>query len=168
MVDNINQEFQYKYIGFWKRVLAILIDIIFLIPIAILYLKTYKYFVSHKMIAPVLIYYILIYAYHIFFITKYGGTPGKLLTKIKIVNKNCENLSIKQVLLRYSPQILGTLIFLIMNFYNLNSEQNKVLKLINSLIGYFTMADVLVIVFDNKKRAIHDYIAGSFVISKKL
>ncbi|MBB6218716.1 putative RDD family membrane protein YckC [Anaerosolibacter carboniphilus] len=156
-----------EYVGFWKRVLASILDIIILSPVLFFYMKHYIYFMENKLFLPVLLYTILSYCFQVFFQVRYGGTPGKLITKIRIVNDNGQYISVLQSLTRLSPQLVSTILSFIANFFILNGVVNRILLLIVNLFTFFFLIDVLAVVFNKKKRAIHDYIANTYVVTKQ-
>ncbi len=132
-----------KYAGFWIRVLASLIDTVWLgllmyIPLwlaitAGLDKDSVAYssiFVGFQYIIPALLV--------IFLWVKYQGTPGKRLLKLKVVDaKTGEATSPEKYLLRY----VGYFVSMIPLF-----------------IGYFMVG------FDKKKQGLHDKMAGTVVI----
>jgi uncharacterized RDD family membrane protein YckC len=156
-----------EYAGFWKRVLAFILDMIVLSPVLFFYMKYYKYFVDNKIVLPVLLYTILSYSFQVFFDVKYGGTPGKLIAKVRIVNSDGQYITILQSIWRLSPQLVANILFIIGHFFISSEGINRVLSPIENVISYFYFIDVLVIVFNKKKRAIHDYIANTYVVTKQ-
>ena len=75
--------------------------------------------------------------YSIFFVAKYGATPGKMACKIKIVNEDGSNLSVGKAAGRFFAELLS---------------------MFTCYIGYLMAA------FDDEKRALHDRVAGTRVI----
>jgi uncharacterized RDD family membrane protein YckC len=66
-----------------------------------------------------------------------GGTPGKLILRMRIVNEKGEYIGIPMAILRYIGKILSGMIL---------------------CIGYFMIA------WDKKKQGLHDKIAQTYVI----
>jgi len=179
-----------KYVGLGKRLLAFLIDAC--IWYSLLYLlkesflkKIYFAELMNVIIIDVIISLVL-FSIVTFFIVKYGGTPGKILLKIKILRINGINLSIGRACLRQLIYITSTIIFTLKQYYTVSIFM-FVDKKLNS--GNFTnfydfgtyvpmltisgfmwfvivVADVLLILATKRKRAIHDYLAGSIVVQK--
>lgn len=75
--------------------------------------------------------------YSIFFVAKYGATPGKMACKIRIVNEDGSNLSTGKAAGRFFAELLS---------------------MFTCYIGYIMAA------FDDQKRALHDRVAGTRVI----
>ncbi|WP_420316589.1 RDD family protein [Ekhidna sp.] len=75
--------------------------------------------------------------YIIFESSKYRATPGKILTKIKIANSDYKKASLLKVVLRNISKFLSLLI---------------------------CFSGFVLIFFDGKRRALHDYIGGTLVL----
>ena len=185
--ENIQQTiYDYKPVGFWKRALAGLIDFIFTMPLMIF---IYPIFITltlqEKSLLPYFLYMILSYGIAIFLIVRFGGSIGKILLKIKIVNAEGRHLSAKQAVLRQTFSVLGTIIFSA-KLYNLMyiispSEiphgYSEIGRLMSNKVGKYNLLEninlVLIFIdgiwllFNKRKRALHDYIAGTFVVKKE-
>lgn len=78
------------------------------------------------------------FAYHIGFeVSKWHATPGKKWAKIKVQNSSLKKLRVDQVVLRNISKIISLVLF----------------------FGGFIM-----IIFDAKKRGLHDFIGGTIVL----
>jgi uncharacterized RDD family membrane protein YckC len=177
----MEEEVKIQYVGFWTRILVNIIDIILLIPIIFVYQFIMKLSLESRSVIPITIYYIILYLYLIFMMVRFGGTPGRLILKTKITNVNGEKLSVLQAFLRLITYIPSSIAFIvsiqfvinqinmeglqgkeIMEFYKLKKESN----IFNSIGSILLLIDILWILFNKKKRALHDYLAGSFVVYK--
>jgi uncharacterized RDD family membrane protein YckC len=79
-------------------------------------------------------------SYYVFFVGRYGATPGKMALKLRVVRSDLSKVSYLRALGRYFAQALsGTLFYL----------------------GYIMAG------FDSEKRALHDYICDTRVIKRK-
>src|SRR3989344_605939 len=126
-----------KYGGFWIRLVAALLDgVIFGVPLAIIS-------VLSTLAGVAKLYYVVYLGVIILTIyldgTK-GGTPGKLILGLKIVNEKGDVIGIPSAILRYIGKIVSGLIL---------------------CIGYIMIA------FTDKKRGLHDMIANTYVIKTK-
>jgi uncharacterized RDD family membrane protein YckC len=155
----------YTYVGFWKRVCAFLLDSLFLSPFIYFYVISYKHYIENRMIGPVIIYYVFYFCYHIIFNAKSGGTPGKLVLKYRIINEEGNLLSMPKAFLRYSIYLPQTVILLLSKFVFVTPV--PIMDFVDAIFTIFIMVDVLFIVFNKKKRALHDYIAKTYVITYK-
>ncbi len=128
-----------QYAGFWIRTFATIIDSVLVILLMIPLMMMLGLGESSQIFSPmdIGINLLIIVATIIFWITK-GATPGKMVTKVKIVDANTGGeLSVGQSVIRYIGYIIGT---------------------IPLLLGFFWIA------FDKKKQGWHDKMAGTVVI----
>jgi len=182
-MDNLEQ---FEYVGFGKRVLIALIDVaisgIAFYPITV---QIIKFSFKHRTILPEVLYSLFWMAFLIFLIVKFGGTPGKLLLGVRIVNKQGSFISIPAAILRRSltfPFLINSFlkmkyVFTTMPLSETPQTFREISRAIDSYGGiYITIGmslsliffiDIGVILFNKKKQAIHDFMAGSFVVSKK-
>ena len=135
---------RYQYAGFWVRAVASLIDtvviLIFTWPL-LYWVYGSEIFSSTAMVkgsADVLLSYVFPLLFTITLWIKFGGTPGKRILKIKILDeKTGQHLTLAKSLLRY----IGYFVSIFTLF-----------------IGFFWVA------FDQKKKGWHDHIAGTIVV----
>ena len=163
MTETIN----IKYQTFLKRLGATIIDAVIFLPVL---------FLSNEIFGPdpeksigwQIIQNGIYYAYSIIAHTLYGQTIGKRLTSIKVVQNEDETklLSFYQAFLRDS---IGVAIFLLQLFILvLNYGDTEIGEQIISLSTLvWIIAEMVTMLFNNKRRSIHDYIAKSVVINNK-
>lgn len=138
---------QFRYAGFWIRVVASFIDgvimqivrLIVLVPAGI---EAYRFTprrtpLTGAEIAATGILYAIQIAYYVYFNSQKGATPGKMALGLKIVRSNGEPISVGLAFGRYFAQILDALIL---------------------CIG-FMMAG-----WDDQKRTLHDRICDTRVV----
>lgn len=139
---------QLRYAGFWIRFVAKFIDGLILgVPlIAIMFFVGMRAAANPGSGMPDIVglvaqlgYYVLNMIYVIFFIGKYGATPGKMACKLRVVMGNGEKVSYGRATGRFFAEILSGLI---------------------CYIGYIMVA------FDAEKRALHDHICNTRVVLK--
>tara|TARA_Y100000766_G_scaffold273816_1_gene275114 strand:+ start:261 stop:713 length:453 start_codon:yes stop_codon:yes gene_type:complete len=132
------------YAGFWLRFGATLIDsvifaVVLMVPLALIYGE--NYWIDETMVHgvwDVLLSYVVPFIATFWFWRRFLGTPGKMVLRLRVVDaRTGEPLPVGQCVLRY--------------------------------IGYFVSALPLClgfiwVVFDARKQAWHDKIAGSVVI----
>jgi len=142
----------FRYAGFWIRVLAKLLDGLIL---GIVFIPPLLYFIFRNMGAGFgappsremqlvqvvfqLGYMLVNFAYGIFFLGKFGATPGKMACKIQVVTAEGAKITYARAAGRVFAEILSGII---------------------CYIGYFMVA------FDSQKRALHDHICNTRVIYK--
>lgn len=179
-----------KYIGFRKRLLAFLIDAC--IWYSIIYILRQfdleKMFITHwvHLIIIEITKAILLSCIVTFFIVKYGGTPGKILLNIRIVSIRGGNLSIGRAILRQIITITSTITLALQQYYIISmyviidkAVQSgdfssfydfRIDVLVLTITGFILpvvfLSDVLLILSNKRKRAIHDFLANSIVVQK--
>lgn len=167
------------YAGFSLRVQALLTDLIIYLPIWI------GIFFLNKVERTYLIYtslfsYTFFVFYYVILVYRFEGTPGKRLAKIKIKKKNGKRIGIKEVILREIVNffLAGFLSFGYVITYiklpdaNYSYEHFKSLKpnwypYADWLHSIWLWSEIIVILLNKRKRALHDYIAGTVVIKDK-
>ncbi|OMD41266.1 hypothetical protein BSK56_27805 [Paenibacillus borealis] len=163
------------FVGFWKRILVSLLDFIILaIPAYYLSRWSLASAENYNSLIPLLLEWVALAAFNIFMVVKYGGTPGRLLLKTRIVNGSGAYPTVKQSVIRYSLYLINSLLAVVIT-------SNE--KMISSLSGYFSdwanlnnglneilgliiIADCLIIVVTRYNRALHDMMAGTYVVNK--
>lgn len=143
-----------NYAGFWIRVAAAIIDGLILgVPFAIVFLILFSAVLfpaiaSNKGAPPQLglfpsliqlVFLGVSMMYKIFFLGKYGATPGKMACKIKVVTSDGEKISYGRATGRFFAELLSGMI---------------------CYIGY------IIVAFDDQKRALHDHICNTRVVYK--
>lgn len=178
--NGINQD---VYAGFWIRVAAKLFDFIVLLPVTglVFYINSISKSASIDVLIPNLLFGL---AFEVVLVKIYGGTPGKLIMGLKIIQKNGDNVDWKASFYRYSVEfflaILGVYVmFLTLNLIDDSTyasmgflKRNQLMSTINPIpakiqswtdfIWYFSGA--IVLISNARKRTTHDFIAGTVVI----
>jgi len=176
---------QFEFIGYDKRFFAATIDAAIGVALSIVVMTIIKPYTG--IIYSQFLVNMLLAISWLLLIVKYGGTPGKLLLRIRIVNKQGTFISLSSALLRLLLTflvIINSLLKYYHAFAGLPLSENpqtlrEIFHAIRSYGGvYNTIERVLFVLFlidvgiillrNNKKnRAIHDFIAGSYVITKE-
>jgi uncharacterized RDD family membrane protein YckC len=179
-------ERNFEYVGFWKRVLAALVDAAIgfaLMPVTI---PLMNFCFERKTIIPELIYSIVWTIIWMWLIVRFGATPGKLVIKARIIRNDGKYLNWGRAFLR---MLIPCLIMSINSYLmlwmsittcppeiHINSfmemgrvmnEYGRPFSTIGNFLSIIIYIDILVILFNKKKRAIHDFVAGSYVVTKK-
>jgi uncharacterized RDD family membrane protein YckC len=125
--------------------------------------------------------------YMIYLPKRYGGTPGKLVTGLKIIKVDGSDITWNEAFLRYSVSLGFALlmapatIFALMQAdaetYNAMgwTQQNAYLQSFAPVYQWifiwaafaWVIAEVIVYFADDRNRAIHDKLAGTVVIKKR-
>lgn len=176
-LDNHVQS-EIQYIGFWKRVLMHILDLLIIgVPAVSLYRFSLNTSIKIDSIFPFVIYWLLFCGFYVFMAVKFGGTPGKLLSKARIVDKDGNILHIGSAVIRYLLFFLYSIIMVIKLKEGIDLKVNSndishflsthkgIISSIGNFIGVITFVECLTVAFNNKKRAGHDFAARSYVIS---
>ena len=164
---------EYKYKTFWPRFLAGFIDGLIFIPMA--FFSDWLFGLELNGVVN-FIYYALIHTLSYYFYTvymhgKFGQTIGKMLMKIKVSKVNGEPFTYKRALYRDSVIIGAAILILFIEAGPILSGINPFLAtegsqsfqvLIWVQLAWF-MIEFMTMLTNNKRRAVHDFIAGSVV-----
>jgi uncharacterized RDD family membrane protein YckC len=171
------------YAGFWRRLGAGLVDFIVLLPLLLIYVKASSYSKTVTLILFVLATFSFS-AYNIFFHARWGQTLGKMLFGIKVIKISGEVIGVKEALRRNSIDLALSVFALTARivalsripdgeYYQLD-RQEMALKLReltpvwakweDVASNIWIWSEVVVMLFNEKKRALHDFLAGTVVI----
>ena len=174
------------FVGFGPRLGAALLDLLVLLPITggVMYFTFFSpnitgyfaLFLLSVLIKPVCE-------------KMFGGTPGKLLLKQKVVAKEGVGLSWGQAFMRYLPWAVGAIFTAYMQ-YNVFSipgledadgfiEYQEIVQeyqmenggalmtIVQSVVGFLPLISAFFILGNKKKQAAHDILAETYVVSTK-
>jgi uncharacterized RDD family membrane protein YckC len=170
--------------GFWLRVGAKIIDFLVLSPIVGL---TYwlsslsRYFYLWSVIPSML----LALFYSVYLVRRYGGTPGKLLLKLRVQMADYSPVTFKAALIREAPMMLmGAASSLGLGLAAIGMddaaykaygffERSTVLAasgaewvpIVSWVINGWTWVAVIVMLVNKRRRAVHDFLAGTVVVN---
>jgi len=175
-----------KYAGFGKRFVAMFGDGIFgivaLSPVWIAQIYGGKWLYCGGNIVNQL----LCDGLLIFFLAKWGKSPGKYMANIRVLTVDLKPIGWREALLRHSVQMLLSIAALVMGyravagvsaaeFDSMNFSERAVLQSGSGgfqqfIIGcslLWTLSEIVFLLFNKKKRALHDFIAGTVVIEEE-
>lgn len=171
-----------RYAGFWQRALATIIDGVVLLMFMPLANILIVYSFEHQSLFPQFYNSFFIYGVGLFMIIQFGGTPGKLFLGLRIVNEKKQFISINSSVLRSLLTLIFILIYSLQfryaflnapnlaRHYTLNevayfvNSYGGVYKIINLSLFALYVADLMAITFNSEKRALHDFVAGTYVV----
>ncbi len=175
-----------EYGGFWRRVGALLIDFLILSPLLVItyfgvqYSKLFYvwYFVPGILLALF---------YQVWLVQKNGGTPGKRILGMRIALVGGGQITPKAALLRYS--VIGTLTViqqfaLLLATRNIRDEAYYPLgylqksmamaaaappyySVVTRMLGVWMLAVAISMLCNHRRRALHDFIAGTVVLRER-
>lgn len=173
------------YAGFWKRFGAGIVDMVVFIPFVFLF-NLQNISLAVAMLTAV-VWYALYYAYVVYFHYKFGATLGKMATGVRVTLPNGGRIGLKQALLRSSVDI-GFGIFAVaaqvIALSNADADQylnagwldrsTYLIPLLPAWYGIVNMgstvwywSEFIVLLFNRRKRSLHDFIAGTVVIHQE-
>jgi len=172
--------------GFWRRFGAIWIDLIVLLPFLILfeYLESLHRTVRFFTVVPSTLFF---WAYQIYFHARWGATVGKMVTGVQITRLDGTPIGYREALKRFSvDSVLGLWMIAAQlfalsrmtdgDFANLawleRTEHLATLmpawyKPLTYLQSAWFWSECIVLLTNKRRRALHDFIAGTVVIKKK-
>ncbi|MCU4677718.1 RDD family protein [Catenovulum sp. 2E275] len=174
------------YAGFWKRFGAALIDMLVFIPFMVMFHFTQGLSIFSAMVT-IVVSSLLFSAYTVYFHYKFGATLGKMAVGIRITFPDGSKIGLKQALLRSSVD-LGVAFFMVLAqaLAITNADPEIYLNagfmeraeyiiplfpawygLVNTVSQLWFWSEFLVLLFNKRKRAIHDFIAGTVVIKQE-
>jgi uncharacterized RDD family membrane protein YckC len=174
------------YAGFWKRFGAAIVDTLVFIPFMVVFHFTQGLSILSAM-ATIVVSSLLFSAYTVYFHYKFGATLGKMAVGIKITFPDGSKIGLKQALLRSSVD-LGFAFFMVLAqvIAITNADPNIYLNagfmaraeyimplfpawygLVSTVSQLWFWSEFLVLLFNKRKRAIHDFIAGTVVIKQE-
>jgi uncharacterized RDD family membrane protein YckC len=155
-----------KYQTFWRRVGASILDSLILTPVnwgvsfVFLLVGTAPVMLSWAVPGFIaVLYYILMHYYG-------GQTLGKMAARVKVLDDSETPVNLGQAIIRSLPQLLP--VMFAVSFSTAGESSAHLIEfwasLIYGLTGLFFIADVAVCLFNEKRRALHDLIAGTVVV----
>ena len=173
------------YSGFWSRLGANLLDMLISTPFILLltYINSLSLHIYFFTLIPNLVF---LFWYHIYMPKRYGGTPGKIIAGIKIVKLDSSFIGWKESFLRHSVFLTLSIISIAMTVISILRADHEIYSnlprlerigylsslspgtnLISALSNIWIWSEVVVLLINKRKRAIHDYIAGTVIIKTK-
>ena len=174
------------YAGFWRRLGALLVDGFVLAPFTVMFVWLDGLSMSSAMVALVASA-TLGEGYILYFHSRFGATLGKMVTNIKVTLPNGSPIGFTEAFLRSSVglgfSMVGTFGYLSM-LVNADAEQYLSLGWIERaeyrstlvpawhenvlvLSHLWLWSEAVFLLFNERKRALHDLIAGTVVIHKR-
>ena len=178
---------EYVYVGLWKRFCARVVDAFVLAPILIAF-----YFLpmvdKGLAIFIEIVLSVLAFMYPVYCHAKYGATIGKFALKIRVTKPDGTKINWKEAWLRSAVDMIFTLISLYVIILMLMMiDRERYIEIQNTIersqfiVSYYPdwyptlgnfqnvwlWLNVIVLFFNKRKRAIHDFIAGTVVVYKE-
>lgn len=175
------------YAGFWKRFCAIFFDAFILLPISfsLFWLEGFDKTLAIFVVIPSAA---LRAMYDVFFNACYGGSPGKLAVGIRVTKPNGSKIGWREAVARSSVDLIFALVILYFHVWALTQigeaeysnvsgifEQGRLIQShrpswaskVDILVRVWVWSELIVLLLNERRRALHDFIAGTIVIRKK-
>jgi uncharacterized RDD family membrane protein YckC len=161
-----------RYDTFSPRFCAAIIDGLILLPVGFLLDAAAEASLPLVAYTALLLDQAVMFAYSIYLHGTYGQTIGKWLMKVKVLSVDENRLTMKQAFLRDSIGLSLAVVYLIYAippvFSGVSPRSREFGESIPTLIwsvGLLTTAlEVITMLTNAKRRALHDFIAGSVVV----
>lgn len=159
-----------KYQTFFLRFVALLIDSFIMLPLFVFdqwfreaefpHLFFYFWIPLSSLVFPI---------YSITMNAKFGQTLGKMWVKVKVVDVLEKPISLHQAILRDTPQLIFNTAAIVIGIIALPYDENAAemmyaFGIFNVVAGIWGMADIMVFLLNDRRRALHDLIAGTIVV----
>jgi len=181
-LDGINDSI---YGGFGERLGALLLDGLITIPLILFsqYLNSTEKDMFFYTVIPNLMFTI---GYYVYLPKMYGGTPGKLIMGIKILKINGAEIGWKEAFMRHLVVLLLTIFSSVLMIHAileadhttfddlswftqleyLMSFSPLLFSIYSWLTNIWTWGELIVLLTNPRKRALHDYMAGTVIVKK--
>jgi len=166
-----------KYRTFWPRLGAMFLDGAVLAPFAWFDQLIWNHTAHAVILLPWAVLYLLIsVVYEVLFVAMYGQTLGKMACGVRIYDMSGKSVSVTQALLRQIVPILAVPYFALIQAQNIlgghlaNRALGDVLwgfKTFFALMLGWLLLEIVTMLTNRKRRAVHDFIAGTVVIRER-
>jgi uncharacterized RDD family membrane protein YckC len=183
----INYAGERVYAGFWRRFCALWVDFFIVMPLAffLLWLEGFDKTLAIIITIPSTA---LFSMYHVYFNARYGGTPGKLAVGIRVTRPNGSKIGWTEAIARSAVDMVFALVMLCLQVWALIQisgedysnatgffERATLLRSyrpawgsqINIVQQVWIWSELIILLLNKRKRALHDFIAGTIVIRKE-
>lgn len=167
------------YKNFWRRVGATFLDGLIMLPFGLV-----PFFLVRTDFTMGLVSYLALIPfglfYQVWFPVRYGATPGKMAFGLKIMTVELEPIGWDQALRRNAPQFALSIVSCMLGVQTLLANREAIpamdltafgllmgsgsMKSVSTLSHIWMYSEWLTMLFNPKRRAIHDFIGGTVVV----
>ena len=174
---------QLRYAGFWPRLAALLLDMLIMLPLTLLVFwgsERYRLFLLYCFVPSTL----FGLFYGVYLVRRFGGTPGKLIVGVRIRKVSGEPVGYREAILRYLPEFILNMLMSIgflMSVLHMSDTEYHALsfmerarrmvelapswyKPLQIVQNVWVWGELIVLLTNRKRRALHDFIAGTVVV----
>ena len=172
-------------VGFWRRVVAALVDAGIGIALQPLWLFVHRYCFEKRTVLPAMALNAVVAAAFLYMVVRHGATPGKFAIRARIIDVSGRFLPWHRAVLRDAVGFLWS----VAHYVHLHRVVNlappfshvpgfrdlwraevqyggHAYQLLSHVFIAFFVLDIFVILTNPRRRAIHDFMAGSYVVTK--
>jgi uncharacterized RDD family membrane protein YckC len=174
-----------RYAGFWPRLGSLLLDLVVLSPLGIASHWGVRHYRLYDVYALIPLELFSLW-FSVYLVSRFGGTPGKIILGLRIVRVTGEPVRFGAAFVRNLPsQTLDLLwrVGLTLTLVHMTDaeyfalDQTKHYEELgrialpwvhwaHSAISFWVWSEFVVLLTNRKRRALHDFIAGTVVIHK--
>jgi len=127
---------------------------------------------------------LVIYGYMLYFTSRYGQTIGKFLVGIRIMKLDLKPIGMIEAVKREAINMIQSVIYVGLAIYSLTSipeskfatlssmerlhlQSSDARTVVTVLTQLLIWSELLVLMMNKKRRALHDYVAGTVVVDDK-
>jgi uncharacterized RDD family membrane protein YckC len=179
--DNLNTEI--RYAGFGPRLASGFLDLIIWLPIIFLFrwgTNKWRLFEVYNFMPSLA----LSLFYYVYLVRRFGGTPGKIMVGIRIQKLNGDAVGYREAFARFLPNFIFAVLIplcLMMSLFQMTDAEYHSLSFLERGQRIIALApfwyqplswaqsiwvwsEFIVLLTNNKRRALHDFIAGTVVV----
>ena len=161
-----------KYATFWRRVGAMIVDGLVLLPITLGYMfAMYRGMSFGAYVAISLGSFVVSIIYNVAMTARWGQTLGKMATGVKIVRVDGTPIGMKEAVMRYGVFVAVGVVITVISLMGLQGEEFITMemmgnnsKAINFVNFGWGLAQLITVLSNARRRAIHDFVAGTEVV----
>lgn len=162
-----------KYKTFWRRFAASIIDGLVLSPLILIeWLIFGTPDTGQEELAVFVINFLVFGFYSVNMTGLHGGTVGKKAMGLKVLDGNDETsyIGFIRALKRDSPLLISEVLAIIYMLITLENnpagfdDQDPIIRNLDSLVGIWFIAELITMLGNERRRAIHDILANSVVV----
>jgi uncharacterized RDD family membrane protein YckC len=153
-----------KYETVWRRFWASVLDSIILWITGWLVLL-----ITPSLILPLILSGAISVCYYVLMHNAYGQTIGKMAARVKVLDISEIPINLGQSITRSLPQLIP--VMFVVSFSTADSAKVSAEVWFSVFYGFkilFTIADIIICLSTQKRRALHDFIAGTIVVKTNL
>jgi len=156
-----------KYETFWRRVGAAVLDSFVLIPVSWGISFVFLFISDLPSLLGSAAAGLISAIYSIFMHYRFGQTLGKMAARVKVLDDSENPINFGQAIIRSLPQLLVPMFAVSFSTAGESYEGDSIEfweSLVSGLTALFSVVNVIVCLANEKRRALHDFIAGTVVV----